>query len=92
MNTEEGLQLDYQPMGRNGKVRLTARFLDGTSFTDRIDIADADGRTRFLKGLCKNRKGINRVAVASELDRIASEVVARPLENDSGAEPVRDSD
>src|SRR5262245_20596080 len=89
MADDGGLTLDYQPIGRNGKVRLTARLPNGESFTDKIDAADANGRERFLRGLCKGRKGIDRKAVAAELERIAGEVVARPDEGGKEEGPGR---
>jgi hypothetical protein len=75
---ENGLTIEYQPSGRGGRVRLTARLPDGTAYTDKIDVADADGRRRFLTGLCKGRKGIDGKAVAAELEKIAAAAVARP--------------
>jgi hypothetical protein len=48
MADEQGLTIDWQPIGHSGKVRLTARFPDGTSFTDKVDVADATGRKRFI--------------------------------------------
>src|SRR5437773_774234 len=84
MADDNGLTLDYQSIGRRGKVRLTARLPDGTTHTDKIDVADANGRAQFLRGLCKGRKGIDRKAVAAELERIAGEVVARPDEDGNG--------
>lgn len=72
---EPVLKIDFECIGRKGKVRVTARLPDGTTHTDKVDIADADGRKRFLKGLCTGRKGIDRAAVTAELERIAGEVV-----------------
>jgi hypothetical protein len=78
MNTDNGLTLDYQRIGSNGKVRLTAR-LDGSAiYTDKLDLADAAARQRFLRGLCKGRGGIDRRTVASELEKIVGAVVAKP--------------
>src|SRR5436305_1332254 len=85
MADDNGLTLDYQPIGRNGKARLTARLPNGEIFTDKVDVADASGRARFLRGLCKGKKGLDRKAVSIELERIAGELVAKP-KSDGGDE------
>jgi hypothetical protein len=77
--------IDYERIGNNGRARLTARLPDGTTFSDKVDVADARGRERFLRGLCKGRKGVNRKAVALELERIAGELVAKPADKEAGA-------
>jgi hypothetical protein len=78
MATTEALEFNYESIGRGGKVRLSARLPDGSSFTDKIDVTDAQGRERFLCGLCKNRKGLDRKEVVAALERIAAELVRRP--------------
>lgn len=78
------LRIEYQPMGKTGKARLTARLPDGSSYTDKVDVADANARKRFLSGLCKGRKGIRRGDVAKELERIAGDLVAKPDEEGDG--------
>lgn len=80
--TDNGLALDYQPHGRNGHVRLTARFPDGGSHTDKIDIASAKERDKFLRAVTKGRKGLDKKALAGELEKIAGEVVAKVAEED----------
>ncbi len=82
MGDESQLTIDYQPQGRGGKVRLTARLPDGTTFTDKVDVADATGRKRFLAGLCKDRKGISRKGVMAILERIAAELVGKTGDDD----------
>jgi hypothetical protein len=74
---DKGLSLDWRPMGRNGKVALTARLPDGSSYTDKADLTDPDGRKELLGRLCKGRKGIDKKAVAAELERIASDLVGK---------------
>jgi hypothetical protein len=89
MSDDNGLTLDYQPIGKNGKVRLTARLNGGAIYTDKLDLADASGRQRFLRGLCKNRKGIDRKTVAAQLEKIVGDIVAKPEadgEEDDGGE------
>jgi hypothetical protein len=73
MQNGDGLTLDYQrPKGR-GKGILTARLPGGDSHTDKIDLADAAERDRFVKALCKERKGIDKKAVQVELERLAAD-------------------
>src|SRR5690349_7101750 len=55
---DNGLVLDYKRIGRNGNVRITARFPDGTTYTDKIDSADADDRAQFIKKLCTDHQGL----------------------------------
>jgi hypothetical protein len=84
MSTDNGLTLDYQPIGSNGKVRLTAR-LDGSAiYTDKLDLADAAARQRFLRGLCTGRKGIDRRTVAAELEKIVGAIMATPEPDGKG--------
>jgi hypothetical protein len=86
VSAENGqLVIDYESIGNNGRARLTARLPDGTTFSDKVDVADARGRERFLRGLCKGREGVNRKAVALELERIAGELVAKPADKEAGA-------
>jgi hypothetical protein len=68
------LQLTYKKVGKQGRALITATLPDGTTFTDKVDVTDAKGRERFLTGLCRGRKGIDRKLVAKELERIAAEV------------------
>jgi hypothetical protein len=68
------VQIAYKKVGNQGKALLTATLPDRTAFTDKIDITDARGRKRFLDGLCRGRKGIDKSLVARELERIAAEI------------------
>jgi hypothetical protein len=85
------LDIDYQRIGHNGKARLTARLPDSTTYTDKVDVADARERERFIRGLCKGRKGIDRKAVASALERIAGELLAKPTAGRDGGDTGEDS-
>jgi hypothetical protein len=84
MAADIGLTIDYQAIGRNGKVRLTARLPGGDTYTDKVDVADAAGRDRFLRGLCKGRQGVDRKVVAAELERIAGNVVTQAPAEEGG--------
>jgi hypothetical protein len=68
---------------------LTARLPGGDTFTDKVDVTDADGRNRFLHGLCRGRQGIDRKAVTVELERIAGEVVKKETEGGGKGEGRR---
>jgi hypothetical protein len=83
------VKIDYQPIGRTGKVRLTARLPDGTTHTDKVDVADATGRERFISGLCNGRNGIDREKAMAALEHIAAELVQESPEGEqsSGAKP-----
>lgn len=85
MTQDIGLILDYQPLGRNGQVRLTARFADGTSHTDKIDVATSKERERFIRAVVKGRKGLDKNALSANLDRVAAEIVAKPQEDDDAS-------
>jgi hypothetical protein len=80
------LTIDYERIGRNGKVRLTARLPDGATYTDKVDVTDADGRQRFVRGLRQGRKGLDRKVVASTLEKIAGQLVAQAPTDGKNAE------
>jgi hypothetical protein len=76
------LSLEYQPIGHNGKVRVTVRLVDGSSFTDKLDVADARDRQRFSRAVRRGRPGIDRKVLDTELNRIADEILAKPPNGD----------
>src|SRR5438309_1487957 len=76
------MTLDYQAQGRNGNVRLTARFPDGGSYTNKIDVANAKDREKFIRAVVKDHKGLNKKTLAAELEKIAAEVVAKVKDDD----------
>jgi hypothetical protein len=78
MASDNGLVLDYQPMGNSGKVRLTARLNGEAVLTDKLDLATEKARAAFVRRLCKARKGIDKKTVAAELERIVGDIVAKP--------------
>ncbi len=78
------LSLSYLPGKGKNKGTLSAALPNGDGFTDKIDLADAAERVRFVKALCKGRKGIDRKAVAAELERLAGEVAAKAGESGEG--------
>src|SRR5262245_3031351 len=78
MPSDNGLTLDYQPMGNGGKVRLTARLSGEADLTDRAHLAPAGARARFGREPVKARQGIDKKAVAAQLEKIVGDIVAKP--------------
>jgi len=74
---DAGLSLSCLPGKGKAKGTLSATLPGGDGFTDKIDLTDAAERARFVKALCKGRKGIDKKAVAAELERLAGEVAAK---------------
>jgi hypothetical protein len=83
VENNNGLIFDYSPLGRMGKVSLTARLPDGASFTDKVEVIDAEERDRYLTRLCEDYRGINRKEAAAELELIASRVMGQPQEGEA---------
>src|SRR5262249_6754305 len=54
-------------------------------YTDRLDLSDAKARARFVRAVCKGRKGIDKAAVEAELEKVASEGVSRGRPNQADA-------
>jgi hypothetical protein len=83
MADESTLALEYQPPKGKGKGTVTARLPGADSYTDRVDLGDAEDQARFLKALCKGRRGVAKMkkAVAAELERLAGEVAAKSGES-----------
>ncbi len=80
MADDSELRIDYQSIGKTGKTRLTARFPDGSTYTDKVDVFDADDRRRFAGRLCEGRDGLDWQTVIDELERIGGDLVACPDE------------
>jgi hypothetical protein len=76
MTTERGITITCRP-SRNGTISVTAVFPDGTSHTDKLDVTDMKSRARFVRAVCKGRKGIDKAQIAAELEKIASQGVSR---------------
>ncbi len=75
MTEENGVEISYRPLGGHGKILITARFPDGTAFTDRLDVTSDLSRARFLQRLCEGRGGVDRLHIEMELQKIARERV-----------------
>ena len=44
MTSDNALQLDYDRIGRNGRVQVTARLGDTILYVDKLDVTSAKGR------------------------------------------------
>lgn len=86
------LVFDYEPVGGNGRVSLTARLDDDVLALDKLDVLSASARERFARGLCKDRPGIDRAEVDVQLLGIAREVQARRREESKKAESLAELD
>jgi len=73
--------LDYKPVGRAGRVQITARFAGDDTFTDKFDVTAAAERETFVSRACRGRRGIDKKVFAERLERIAAEVVGRPRDD-----------
>ena len=67
-------ELDYEPLGGSGKIRIICRFPDGTSLTDKFDVTSSKARERFLDKLCEGRDGIDAEDAEVKLEEVAAEV------------------
>src|SRR5262249_47581161 len=78
MSDDNGLTLDYEPVGKNGRVRLTARLNGEAVLTDKLDPAAEKEQAAFVRKPCRARRGIDKKAVATELEKIVGGIVAKP--------------
>ncbi|HPM83267.1 MAG TPA: hypothetical protein PLF81_21340 [Candidatus Anammoximicrobium sp.] len=72
-----GLLLDWQPNGRNGKGTVTARLNGEPIHVDILTLTKDADRARFVKKVCEGRDGINAEAVADELRRMAADLASK---------------
>lgn len=91
MEAGSELTIRYTAVGRNGKLLLTAYLGDTPLHTDRLDIADAQARRRFVRQLCEGRDGIDDEAVAEELERIAASTAEEKETPNTAASPADSS-
>ena len=71
------LTFSYEPVGGNGRINLTARMGEKVLEMDKLDVTSANARDRYAQRLCKDRPGIDRTEVESQLLEIAREVQSR---------------
>jgi hypothetical protein len=75
--------LDFKRQAKNGKGNLVAKSGGEPIFTDKLDITNAVDRQKFVRGLCKRRKGIDRGDVTRQLEQMAASCV---YDADDGAD------
>lgn len=68
------LALEYQPVGNNGTVKITAKLGDHLLAAEKLDVLKLKDRKAFTERLCEDRHGIDRAAVDTELLQIAEQV------------------
>ncbi len=61
------LEMEFERVGQNGTFKATAVRAGTVLHSDTLDLSVASERDRFLDILCKERRGIDRDAVANEL-------------------------
>jgi hypothetical protein len=74
---ETALTFEYRPSLR-GQTIVAAKLGEEVVYTDKLDISRADQREKFVRALCKGRRGIARYRKEAvvELDRIAAEIAS----------------
>ncbi len=72
-----GLLLDWQPNGRNGRGTVTARLNGEPIHVDTLTLTKDADRARFVAKVCEGRNGINAEAVADELRRMAADLASK---------------
>ena len=77
------LAIEYQPIGNNGTVTMTATLAGETLAAEKLDILKSKARDGFAERLCEDRPGIDRLAVNTELLKIATEVADRAADQSS---------
>ncbi len=73
-----GLTIDCAPSGRNGMATLTAKLGDELLAVESFNLAKPKARAGFTATICKDRPGIKREAVESELLKMAADLAAKP--------------
>lgn len=85
MGGDDAVAIEVERVGKAGRARLTVRFPDGSTFTDKLDVTVAAERDRFATRVCRGRKGIARKAVRDRLEEIAASVVGSAAEDSAGS-------
>jgi hypothetical protein len=84
VDDEDVLKLVYDRPKRGCKGTLTVLIPGGDSVTDKIELADAAQRVRFVNKLCQGREVIDKAAAMAELERLAGEETAKSVEDGGG--------
>lgn len=83
------ITFEYRVLDKRGHVLIVVH-LPGSTFTDKTDVTDAEGRDRFLKRLLGKYDGLDRESVERELDRIAGEVATAQTEGKTDEQDALD--
>ena len=75
---KNGLTIDWQRNGRNGKATLTARLGAEVLAVETLDLTKPKQRQGFIDALCDKRAGIVPEVVGAELLRLAAELASKP--------------
>jgi hypothetical protein len=78
MDDQCELELSCRPIGHAGKAWVVAKFPDGAAYNNKVDLANPTARKNLCRELCKGRKGIDRNAVAAELEKLAAKLMESP--------------
>ncbi len=76
MDSKDALTFNYNLVGNNGRIRLSAILNDKLLHMSDLNIASVQSRDAFAKRLCRGRDGIERMKVDEELLNIAQDVQA----------------
>lgn len=76
---------DYITLGRHGKIQMLAH-LPGSTYTDKFDVTDAEGREKFLNKFCARHPKVCREDVEDDLHRIAEEIMRSKAEGELSPE------
>lgn len=75
---DSSLTIDCVRSGRNGTVTLTAKLGGDVLAVEAVNLTKPKARSTFADAVCKDRPGIDRQALESELLRLAADVAAKP--------------
>lgn len=79
------LSLEYQQAKSGRMATLTAKAGDAVLHVESLDLTRSTSRERFADAVCKDRPGVDRNALASELLRIAAEQAGRDGDDGNGS-------
>ncbi len=81
--------LDYRFAGKGGRIIVTVTLPDGTCRVDKLDVADARERKKFVDRLLTSCPEISAEKITAEIERIAVEA-ASPKGNPTAGNPAGD--
>ena len=87
MTESNDVKIDYQRVGRAGRIAITVRIGGVPAFTDKIDVTSDKARGDFLDLVMREQPGLPRGELHDQLEAIAAEVTGTSDDAD-----VSDSD